>query len=169
MGTAAPCAVCIIITPITPQSTVTSVAGLDMGLDLPTMRPGATVTVTVVISATSIIAVVRTVSADMATPMGVVATLGAGYTWQSGQATAAAWSTPIAPAIGWLGVVNPNNPAWTTEGGPLWAIYPLIWPVLPIAGGLILVVLASFILWVAGVALKLVDIVINFIKLIPFV
>lgn len=73
----------------------------------------------------------------------------------------------MAVAIGWMGMINPSAPAWSRPGGPLWAIRPLVLPVMPILLVVLLVVAARVILWLVRGFLYIVEWVIKLIELIP--
>jgi hypothetical protein len=139
----------------------------DLGVIIPTLRPLMPITATITISATAILGAVQTMQAGVSTPAAAVATASAAYSWTSGQQTAAAWSTTMQPALDWLAILNPANSLWTLGDGPLWAIAPLILPILPIFGVGIVIVGIRFFLWLSAWFLKVVDLVVKLIELIP--
>ena len=143
----------------------------DLSLDLPTMAPFPTidgsVTATPAFSTTAIAAFFRTIEAGVSTPAASLQTVTAGYTWQSGSYVAATSVAVAAPALTWLSILNPAAPAWQTEGGPLWALSPLIMPILPIFILLFIVLTIRFVLWMVAWLLKLIDLVVKLIELIP--
>ena len=126
-----------------------------------------TITATPGLSLTAIVAFFATVEAGMATPGQALQTAVANYSWQAGSNLSATTVARAQPALAWLSVLNPAAPAWQAEGGPLWALQPLIGPVLPIVGILFTVLIAQFALWLTGWLLKLFDVVIKLIELIP--
>lgn len=143
----------------------------DLSISIPTLRPLTTETITVTaspaLSTTAIIAFFGTVEAGMQTPAAAIETASAGYSWQAGADVSATSVIVAAPALEWLAVLNPQATAWQLEGGPLWALSPLIMPVLPIFIILFAVLFVRFLLFVIGWLLKLFDVVIKLIELIP--
>lgn len=145
----------------------------DLSLELPTLRPlgsptaTGTITATPALSTTALVQFVATVQAGISTPAASMATVSAGYNWQSGAELSATTVAAAAPALAWMAILNPSSPAWQTEGGPLWALAPLILPVLPIIGFFFLVLLVRFVLFLADIILKIVDLIIKLIELIP--
>jgi hypothetical protein len=137
----------------------------ELGLVIPTLRPLATITVTVVLSVTAIIAPVQTLQAGLSTPVAAVATASAAYSWASGEALATSWTIWMEPAMDWLAILNPLN--WTFVGGPLWALAPLLVPLLPIVATRLIVVFIRFALWFGSWCLKLLDVLFKLIELIP--
>lgn len=144
----------------------------DLSLVIPTLRPisstvALTVTATPALSLTAVASLIGTISAGVATPAASVATAAAGYSWQAGSALAATSVVVAGPALSWLAVLNPAAPAWQVEGGPLWALAPLLLPVLPIFVVLFGVLLVRFLLWLTGWLLATFDVIIKLIELIP--
>jgi hypothetical protein len=170
-----PTPVCVALSP---TATVLTFSMPDLSISIPTLRPiasptmtgtiTATITATTSISMTAIVAFVGTFSASISTPAAAISTASAGYSWQVGQNTAATAGAVMQPAVAWLAVLNPNNAAWSSSGGPLWAIAPMVLPVLPIIIIVISVALARFFLWILNWILKFIDLIIKIVELIPF-
>lgn len=141
--------------------------GPDLAIVIPTLRTLPTVTATVTISATVIVAAVDELHDGISTPAAGLKTATAQYSWDAGAATATEWAETMTPALSWLAILNPANVGWVTAGGPLWALQPLLGPVLPLLGVALLVVFGRFCLWLVAWLLKLIDLVIKLIELIP--
>jgi hypothetical protein len=139
----------------------------DLSIVIPTLRLLPTITATVVISFSFVITPIQTIQAGLATPAAAMRTAVAPYSWQAGQATSASWVAAMQPALDWLAILNPNNPAYTTPGGPLWALAPVLVPVLPIVIATMLVAFLRFFVWLLGWLLKLLDLLFKVIELIP--
>lgn len=163
--------VCIVVeTPTQPNAYTLP----DLSLDLPTLRPlgsptvtGTIGTATPAISTTAILNLFSTIEAGIATPEASLRTATANYSWQTGSLLAATSAAIAQPALSWLSILNPNSPSWTSEGGPLWALAPAVVPVIPILIVALLVIFARYMLWLIGWLLKGADIVIKLIELIP--
>lgn len=161
---------CIVVTSPTAPNAYTMP---DLSIDLPTLRPlgtptsTGTIIATPGISTTAIIDLFSTLEAGISTPEASISTAVANYSWQAGSDLSATSSAVMQPALSWLSILNPTSPAWTTAGGPVWALAPVIVPVLPILVIVSLVVFARFLLWLAGWLLKGIDIIIKLIELIP--
>lgn len=161
---------CIVVTSPTAPNAYTMP---DLSIDLPTLRPlgtptsTGTIIATPGISTTAIIDLFSTLEAGISTPGASISTAVANYSWQAGSDLSATSSAVMQPALSWLSILNPTSPAWTTDGGPIWALAPAIMPVLPILVIVSLVVFARFLLWIAGWLLKGIDIIIKIIELIP--
>lgn len=155
--------------PISNTATIISFAMPQLGIIIPIRSsPTATITGTAPISMTALIAFQLTVIAGISTPAAGVATVSAKYSWMAGQDAGATSVAHAGPALSWMSILNPQNSAWTTTGGPLWAIEPAILPILPIIAMMILASVGRFLLWVLDWFLKLIDLVIKLIELIPF-
>lgn len=145
----------------------------DLSLVLPTMRPlgsptvTGTITATAALSSTEIAAFFATIEAGVSTPAAAMGTVTASYSWQAGASLSATTVSQAAPALAWMSIFNPSAPAWQLEGGPLWALAPLILPVLPILVVLFVVLFARLVLFVVDLVLKAIDLVIKLIELIP--
>lgn len=143
----------------------------DLGLVVPTLRTLPTLTATITISATAIVVAVQTIQAGIATPAAMVQTVTGDYSWESGQQIAASWTSRMQPALDWLAILNPSNAAYTTEGGPLWALAPVLndpyIPLLPLVVVGLIVAFVRLYIWIIGWLLKLIDLVIKLIELIP--
>ena len=140
----------------------------ELGIVLPTMAPlSAGMSVTVSISVTAIIGAVQTVQAGVETPAAALQTSTAQFSWQAGQERAATWADTMRPALDWLSIINPNHPAYSATGGPLWALAPVLLPVLPIIAASILISFVRFFIWVSGWLLKLLDVIFKILELIP--
>jgi hypothetical protein len=139
----------------------------DLGIVLPTLEPLVCPTVALVISDTAVISVVQTMQAGLSTPVAAVQTASAPYSWAGGATLAASWTVHLGPALTWLAVINPANTGWGVVGGPLWALAPLLLPILPIFGVGLLIVVVRFVLWLLAWFLKFVDQIEQLIELIP--
>ena len=160
-------AVCVLVSP---TSTTISFTMPQIGIFIPARATAtATMTGTAMISITAIIAFQQTLVAGVSSPEAGIAAASSRFSWQSGQDAGATSIALAGPALSWIAVVNPQNPAWTSDGGPLWAIAPFIQPILPVIAGFILVTFARFFLWVWDWFLKLIDLLIKLIELIPFI
>ena len=161
-----PTAICLpIVTPTMPIA----YAMPDLSLEIPTLRPlpTAATTATTTLSTTAIVEFFGTVEAGIATPGVAMQTAVAGYSWEAGANLSATNVALAGPALDWFAVLNPNATAWTLEGGPLWALAPLLMPVMPIFIVMFLVLFIRFILFVIGWLLKLFDVIVKLIELIP--
>jgi hypothetical protein len=137
----------------------------DLGLVLPVVPTGTPRATVAAIALTEVAVVMASAEAGAATPMAAVQTVSAGLNWEQGAAVGATVTSRIDPAIGWVAIVNPNHPAYGWEGGPLWAIAPIIVPVLPIIFIMMVAVLIKFILWVVRWIFAVVDIIM---QILPF-
>lgn len=158
-------------TPVTAIIPPTIVAGQlpDLSLPIPTLMPSPTFTMTgtVTISATVILAAIGTLEAGIATPAAALATVTTNYSYESGQLVSLDWSDQMDPALSWLSILNPDAAAWSSSGGPLWALAPLILPILPILAAGLLVAFFRVFLWFMAWFLKLIDLLFKLIELIP--
>jgi hypothetical protein len=139
----------------------------DLAVALPTLRTLPTITVTIAISVTAVADSISTLQAGIGTPAAAMQTATSGYSWQSGQARAANWAAWMQPALSWMAILNPNNPAWNASGGPLWALAPLLIPVLPIIAVGLIVAFIRFWLFFMSWLLKFIDLIFKLIELIP--
>jgi hypothetical protein len=139
----------------------------DLGIVLPTLEPLVCPTVVLVISDTAVIGVVQTMQAGISTPVAAVQTASAPYSWAGGATLAVSWTVQLSPALRWLAVINPANTGWGIVGGPLWALAPLLLPILPIFGVGLLIVVVRFVLWLLAWFLRFVDQIEQLIELIP--
>jgi hypothetical protein len=140
----------------------------DLAIAVPTFEPlPVAITATVVITTAQIETTVAQTTNGMRTPQAALSTAIAGYTWQSGADTAASWAAAIQPALSWLAIANPQNPAYQTVGGPLWALAPVLMPVLPIILVSIMIVFVRFFFWLLDWLRKLIEVVFGLIELIP--
>jgi hypothetical protein len=167
-GTAIPgnCGNCIDATALIPPATIGGVLP-DLAVQLPTLRTLPTITVTIAISVTAVADSISTLQAGIGTPAAAMQTATSGYSWQSGQARAANWAAWMQPALSWMAILNPNNPAWNASGGPLWALAPLLVPVLPIIAVGLIVAFIRFWLFFMNWLLKFIDLIFKLIELIP--
>jgi hypothetical protein len=159
-----PTAYCV---PIDATATVINYSMPNLALIVPARPTAPGITTTAQISITAIIAFQATIRAGISTPAAAARTASAGYSWQAGAAAAATSGVVIQPGLNWIAILNPQNPAWGTEGGPLWAVQPGLGPILPIVGFFILVAIGRGLLWILQWFLKLIDLVIKLIELIP--
>lgn len=155
--------------PLTPSPTLLAPPTADLAITLPTLRtlPTSDVTATVTFSATAIIGAISTMQAGMSTPVAAMQTATSGYSWDAGAAIATSWTLTMQPALDWLAIFNTSNAAWSTPGGPLWALAPILLPLSPIIITGLIIVFVRFFLWFTDRLLKLVDLVIKLIELIP--
>lgn len=157
------CSICL----STPPSNLSPVP--ELGIVLPTLQSssGFYLTATITISITSVVGAVQTIEIGISTPMAGLRTTTAQFSWETGQLRATSWAGQIQPALNWLSIVNPNHPAYQSSGGPLWALAPVLLPVLPIIGASILIAFIRFFIWIVGWFLKLLDVVFKLLELIP--
>jgi hypothetical protein len=157
---------CVLLPSLTPYP---QYAMPSLSLVLPTMRalPTMAITATTSLSITAVAGLFGTIESGISTPESQIRTVVANYSWQAGSNRAATAITVAAPALAWISVLNPSAPAWSLEGGPLWAIAPLVLPILPIIVVRLSVVIARFVLWMVAWVLKLIDLIIKLIELIP--
>lgn len=157
-----------------PLATVTATIAYampDLAIVIPTLRvittPTGTITAQIAISTTAIAAFAATLQAGISTPAAAAATTGAGFSWSQGAALSATTQAYANPALQWMAILNPINPAWEVQGTPLWALAPLLRPISPLIAVFILVALARFLVWLWRLFLTVVDLVIKLIELIP--
>jgi hypothetical protein len=162
-------------TPI-PQACLTGGCGCtygtplpNLGMTIPTLRTLADVTATVQISMTTVVSNINHIRSGIQTPAAAMETSVAGYTWSSGEALIDQWETTIEPGIDWLAIMNPANPGYSAAGGPLWALAPVLVPILPVINVSITVLLFRFVLFIITWFLKLLDVIFNLIEAIPVV
>jgi hypothetical protein len=155
--------------PLDFTATVIAYAMPDLSLIIPhRVSPTATITNSTTLSATALIAFQQTISAGVVGPAAGIATISAEFSWQSGQAAGATNVAMAAPALEWMALINPVNPAWDADGGPLWAIAPVFRPIMPVLVILIMAVIARYGLWIMDWFIKLGRLLIQVIKLLPF-
>jgi hypothetical protein len=138
-----------------------------LAIAVPTLKILPTITTTVQISLTVVIGAVGTLQAGLQTPAAMVSTAGAQFSYASGQNMAATVQAGMTPALSWLALVNPMHPQWQIEGGPLWALAPLLQPISPIIAMLALVVVWQLAIALVRFALILADWLVKIIELIP--
>lgn len=124
------------------------------------------VTSTVSISVTAIIGLITTVETGIISPAARIQTAVAPYSWESGETTGASWAARLDPVFQWLAILNPDNPAWSTAGGPLWALSPVLIYLLPIIIVLLGVALIQFVLWLARLLLAALQLIMQVIETI---
>ena len=139
----------------------------DLGILVPTLRPMPTITATVVLTVAVVIGPVQTMAAGLQSPVALLATAAAPYGPAGGATAAAGLQAHIQPGLAWLSLINPANPAWSMQGGPLWAVAPVLVPLLPALGILFVVVFIKFLLWIISKILDLVGLILDLVKLIP--
>ena len=142
----------------------------DMQIGLPTMmsRP-ATATVLIrsaEMTITVVIGAVSTMQTGLQTPMSVIETASAGYSYTTGQQTGQEFGVMMEPALGWIAILNPRHPGWTQRCGPLYAIQPLVLPLAPIIIISLVLTMIRLFLWIAGWVLRLIDLVFKVLQLI---
>jgi hypothetical protein len=139
----------------------------DLALQMPTIRPLPSLVATIAISAHVLINVVETAQLALETPMAAISTATSKYNWEGGEKISETAVANMEPGMQWVVLMNPSSTAWTTEGSALWAIQPFLGPLMPIIGIALLVVLAQLFLWLLKWLLKLFDVIIKMIELIP--
>lgn len=137
----------------------------DLRLYVPTHIPLTPVTVALTPLASDSLESIAQLRAQVQTPLAGVQTIADGYSWDTGATTAASWIDPMTPALAWLAVLNPASAAW--DSGPLWAVSPIIGPVLPVVGVVFGFFFVKFALWALQWLLRFVDLIIKLIELIP--
>ncbi|MBX0326967.1 hypothetical protein K2Z83_04630 [Oscillochloris sp. ZM17-4] len=162
-----PTAYCI---PVAATATVISYAMPNLSFVIPLRAsPTATITGTAMISITALIALEQTVLAGVETPAAGIATMTGTFSWSSGQQAGATALAIAQPALSWMAIVNPNNPAWSVDGGPLWALEPALLPIMPVLVALAFASFARLALWIIDWIIKLIRLVLALIELIPFI
>jgi hypothetical protein len=143
----------------------------DLALVVPTFRPVLTATleisIAVVVSPTLVVGWLQTAESLVISPAQRIEIAAAGYSWAGGQQAAATTVALAAPALSWLAIINPAAPAWQQQGGPLWAIAPLVWPLLPIIAFGLAILIMRVLAWVLARLLDIVSWIIKLIELIP--
>ena len=142
----------------------------DVQISLPTLmsRP-ATATVLIrsaEMTITVVIGAVSTMQTGLQTPMSVIETASAGYSYTTGQQTGQEFGVMMEPALGWIAILNPRHPGWTQRCGPLYAIQPLVLPLAPIIIISLVLTMIRLFLWIAGWVLRLIDLVFKVLQLI---
>ncbi len=153
--------------PANPSPTHIAYAMPDLSIIIPPRPATPMPTITMAISTTALVAFQQTLVAGISTPAAQMSTASASYSWQSGQDMAATAGTLMSPGLRWVALVNPQHPAWSMEGTALWALLPLLGPVMPIILFYLGVAFVRFSLWLFQWFLKLLDVVIKLIELIP--
>lgn len=156
---------------VSPTPTVVRYSLPDLAIVVPTLRPygtpTTTVTSTATLSTTALVAFVATIEAGIATPAAAIETASAGYNWSAGAELSSTVAARAQPGLEWMAILNPNAAAWSSAGGPLWALSPMLMPVLPIIAFGIVVVFIRLFLYIIGGLVRLIELVIKFIELIP--
>lgn len=155
--------------PLDPSATIIAYTMPNLAFVIP-VRPTytATMTTTALINGTIIVGFAQTLEARESTPVAGVARIIGGLSWTSGELAGATAISVASPMLSWMAIVNPSNSAWSIEGGPLWAIEPFLLPIMPVLVMMSLVVFVKFALWALNWFLKLIELVVSVIKLIPF-
>lgn len=145
----------------------------DLALVMPSWTPTVMIsitttamTTTIAISVTAVIGLISTVETGIISPAARIQTAVAPYSWESGETTGASWAARLDPVLQWLAILNPDNPAWSTAGGPLWALSPVLIYILPIIIVLLGVALIQFVLWLARLLLAALQLVMQVIETI---
>lgn len=145
----------------------------DLGLIMPSWTPTVMIsitttamTTTIAISVTAVIGLISTVETGIISPAARIQTAVAPYSWESGETTGASWAARLDPVLQWLAILNPDNPAWATAGGPLWALSPVLIYLLPIVIVLLAVALLLFVLWLAQLLLAALQLIMQVIETI---
>ena len=159
---------CILIAPIVPP---TSIVGSmpDLSLTLPTMRSLYTPTPMLSASPLPFFTPLAAVAEAMQTPMTLLETVSASYNVERAGMRSTEIAGRMSTVMDWAAIGNPAHPAWTTVGGPLWAFYPLLGPVIPLLSITIGIVILAFVFWLMGWFLRIVDLILQLVQSIPFV
>jgi hypothetical protein len=139
----------------------------DLAITLPTLRAIQQISATAQITISDFTYVITTAQGGIETPAAALKTSTAGYSYAGGSTQALSWTAYISPAIGWLSIANPANPGYTSEGGPLWAMAPVLVPLTPLIGVALLVLFSRFWLYLLDWLRKLVEWIFSVIELIP--
>jgi hypothetical protein len=115
---------------------------------------------------TAVIGGVSTMQAGLSTPAAAMATMAAGYNWQSGTGQGQQIAVRMAPALGWISLINPNHPAYQVVCGPLYAIAPVLLPLAPIIITSLVITFGRLFLWIIGWLLKLADLIAQVLQVI---
>jgi hypothetical protein len=120
-------------------------------------------------SAVVVVAAVQTIQSELQTPIAGVLSTTKQISWENGGQVALRISAPVAPILGWVGLLSPSHPAWAEQspgaGGPLWALEPVLGKFTLILGVGLLVVLYNFFLIIMRWFLNVWDAVVKFIEL----
>lgn len=128
---------------------------------------GSSITTTVEITFTMHITPVLTAQALLLTPIAQAEQMTSAFSPESAQDFSQAATGYMSPALSWLSILNPTNAAWQTEAGPLWALSPVLLPLLPILLISLLLAIGNMLLFIFNWLLKLFDVIIKLIELIP--
>ena len=159
---------CVLVAPITPPTQITGVVP-DLALELPTLR--VLNTPTAVLSPTQLPFFTPLARAGelLQTPAALLEAAGSDYDWDAAQTRATEIAGRLSGVMEWIAIANPQNPAWSSVGGPLWAISPLVAPLIPMLSLTFAIAFVRFLMFIAKWVLKLVDLVFQLIQSIPFV
>ena len=139
----------------------------DLAIVVPTLQTLPDITATIEISSEVLIGSIQTMQAGVETPVADVLSATDRLDWQSGQDTAATMVAHVSPALDWLAILNPANAGYNHAGGALWALEPIIVPILPILSVSLIIVFVRFLLFMLNWFLKLIDLIVKLIELIP--
>jgi hypothetical protein len=141
----------------------------ELALSIPTFAAiTSTVAVSISLPFSNVVGIMQTIDIVIQTPAAAVIGLGDGYSFEIGNQIAATSVSVAAPALSWLAIVNPTHPYWSQEGTALWAIWPLVGPILPIFGYYIGMFVIRFGMWVFRWFMRLLELARKLIELIPF-
>lgn len=87
-----------------------------------------------------------------------IGTVTSQFSWEAGHTTANGMIVYIQPGLQWLAILNPQNPAYFTEGGPLWALAPVLRPLLPIVITTMLVSFIRLLIWFISFIVNILEI-----------
>jgi hypothetical protein len=140
----------------------------DLSISLPTFAPIPTPVTGTITADISLVqtAVISTMN-QVRTPQAAVSTAVAPYSYASGVDAADEWMAYITPILAWLAIVNPGNPAYEIEGGPLWALKPVLVPLMPIIFTSMLIAFVRFFVWLLDWLRKALEFLFRLIELIP--
>lgn len=129
----------------------------DLSLTLPTWEPliGLTPTLTVAMTGTVVVTQVATLEAMLTGPMTTIISATEGLDFESGRARGGTFSAYLTPALEWLAILNPLNPGYDEPGTLLWALSPVLRPLVPLVVLVLVLVLGKVVLlmadWVVSV------------------
>lgn len=131
----------------------------DLSIPIPTWRPVATVEITITSGITNsvIITTVAQLRAGLSTPQAAIQTMAAPYSADSGIAFAATATTNMQPALNWFSVLNPQS--WETSNNALWAIAPVVGPVIPLGVVWISTIIIRFIIWCVRWIIRIIELI----------
>lgn len=131
----------------------------DLSIPVPTWRAIATIEITITsfITESVVITTVSTLRAGLSTPQASIKTMSAPYSAEAGAAFAATAVTNMQPALNWLAVLNPQS--WQTSNNALWAIAPIVGPVIPLGIIWISSIVIRFIIWCVRWIIRIIELI----------